>query len=809
MHNKYFAFWYPTPNLHVYPPSPRSGVSTDITYLAAAANNPHLYDCITSWLRELPVLDVVNSPLLDKILAALGSETAFESAVDCLCAMFRDTREVDDSMNAIQKLYPRILDLRPRILEAAEIEDADLLKGITRVFAEAGEAWVVLIARLPDEFRSLVEAILECCMRDQDRDAISLTFIFWYELKQYLTLEKYLRARASLADLFSKLVDIMIKHLEFPTPDSGNEKDLFDGDREQEEKFREFRHAMGDVLKDCCEVIGVTECLTKSYHSIQQWGQKYGSQVSGTTVPHWQQLEAPLFSLRAMGKMVSPEESTVLPRVLPLIVTIPDHEKLKFQAIMALGRYTEWTSQHPDTLEAQLNYVISGFGHKSPEVVQASALAFRFLGTDCQRLLGSHIVQLHQFYESVLDKLKSSSQEEVTEGVAAVIAVQPLSEIYKTMKMFCDPVMRRIMSLAQNAKDDQGQKAVADHLQLITLFIQWISPYVSPTEENPAVTYCKEVLPALAAIASNFPSSSPILERVCRCWRYMIISYRTAMAPLLQDLAPTLTAGFEASRQGCFLWASDAIIREFSDGAEFVDKTTSNAVYLFFEQQAVVFFEILNELAPTDLPDVIEDFFRLSTDAVRYYPENAICSPLAKPLLEASLTALTLQQIDPLIATLHYLRDFLSFGTDKPMVSELDGPNGKPSLNPPQVQAAVKELLLAHGSDLVQRILTGMMFNYPEDCFADASSILLAVFGIMPPQAAQWVQDTIQLLPAGTLKPAEANRLMKAISEKIQHNEPRKVRVLLQDFTNSYRRRNVAPREGLGRLEATRFRFKG
>ena len=809
MHNKYFAFWCPTPNLHVYPPSSHCGISTDMTHLAAAANNPHLYDCITSWLRELPVLDVVNSPLLDKILAALGSETAFESAVDCLCAMFKDTREVDDSMDAIQKLYPRILSLRPRILEAAEIEDADLLKGITRVFAEAGEAWVVLIARLPDEFRSLVEAILECCMRDQDRDAISLTFIFWYELKQYLTLEKYLRARASLADLFSKLVDIMIKHLEFPTPDSGNEKDLFDGDREQEEKFREFRHAMGDVLKDCCEVIGVTECLTKSYDSIQQWGQKYGSQVSGTTVPHWQQLEAPLFSLRAMGKMVSPEESTVLPRVLPLIVTIPDHEKLKFQAIMALGRYTEWTSQHPDTLEAQLNYVISGFGHKSAEVVQASALAFRFLGTDCQKLLGSHIVQLHQFYESVLDKLKSSSQEEVTEGVAAVIAVQPLSEIYKTMKMFCDPVMGRIMSLAQNAKDDQRQKAVADHLQLITLFIQWISPYVSPTEENPAVTYCKEILPALAAIASNFPNSSPILERVCRCWRYMIISYRTAMAPLLQDLAPTLTAGFEASRQGCFLWASDAIIREFSDGAEFVDKATSNAVYLFFEQQAVVFFEILNELAPTDLPDVIEDFFRLSTDAVRYYPENAICSPLAKPLLEASLTALTLQQIDPLIATLHYLRDFLSFGTDKPMVSELDGPNGKSWLNPPQVQAAVKELLLAHGPDLVQRILTGMMFNYPEDCFADASSILLAVFGLVPPQAAQWVQGTIQLLPAGTLKPAEANRLMKAISEKIQHNEPRKVRVLLQDFTNSYRRRNVAPREGLGRLEATRFRFKG
>ncbi len=88
----------------------------------------------------------------------------------------------------------------------------------------------------------------------------------------------------------------MVKHLEFPTPEGGNEKDLFDGDREQEDKFRSFRHNMGDVLKDCCEVIGVTQCLTKAYALIQAWGQNYASQVSGPNVPHWQELEAPLFS---------------------------------------------------------------------------------------------------------------------------------------------------------------------------------------------------------------------------------------------------------------------------------------------------------------------------------------------------------------------------------------------------------------------------------------------------------------------------------------------------------------------------------
>ncbi|EEH41790.2 karyopherin [Paracoccidioides lutzii Pb01] len=774
----------------------------------SAATNPQLLECITSWMREIPSAQIVNSSLLDIIIKALSNDRSFEAAVDTICTIYRDTLEVDDAMSIIQTLYPRIIALRPKIREAAETGDYEMLRGLTRLFAEAGEAWVVLIARLPTQFRSLVEAVLECCIVDKERDVISITFVFWYELKQYLTIERYLPARTELADLFSKLVDIMIKHLEYPSPDNEH-SDLFDGDREQEEIFREFRHSMGDVLKDCCAVIGVTECLGKSYSLIQNWVAKYASQATHAHVPHWQELEAPLFSMRAMGRMVEPEESSVLPQIIPLIVQIPDQEKVRFQAIMALGRYTEWTAQHPETLEAQLNYVISGFQHKSQEVVQASALAFKFLGTDCQKLLGGHIPQLHSFYELVIDNLKPSSQEEVTEGVAAVVAVQPVEKIYETLKLFCDPIMNRIMNLANNAKDDAGQKAVADHLQLITIFIQVVSPYVGPGTQNPGVRYCEEILPVLNTIVLNFTKSIPILERVCRCWRHMIISYRNAMTPLLPSLAQSISAGFEASKEGCFLWATDAVIREFSDGAEYVDQATSDAVYQFFEQQVVLFLRILNDLPPHHLPDMIEDVFRLLTDAVRYYPKKSLTSPLAAPIFSASLSALTLQQVDPLTAVLHYCRDVLSFGSDKPSISEFTDPNGEPYTNTPEIRSAVKQLITSQGAVLVQRVLTGMMFSFPDDCFPDASGVLMALFELMPQETASWVEATVHMLPAGTVKPGESDRLMKTLSEKIQQGDVRRTRVVLQDFTNSYRRRNVAPREGLGRLEAARFKFNG
>jgi transportin-3 len=776
----------------------------------SASKDPLLMSCITSWVAEVQVNDVVNSPLMDVIVSALQADTSFDEAVETMCAIFRETREVDETMSTIKSLYPRLAALQPRIQACAEEEDWETFKGITRVFAEAGEAWVILIAREPQQFRPLVESVLECCARDQERDALSQTFNFWYELKQYITLERYMDARMQFVDIYSKLVDVMIGHLEFPTPETGNDADLFDGDREAEDKFREFRHAMGDVLKDCCEVIGVSQCLEKSYILIEQWVSKHGSQAQQGNVPEWQKLEAPLFSMRAMGRMVSKEESTMLPRLIPLIVQIPNQEKVRFQAVMALGRYTEWTSEHPETMQDQLKFIMDAFQHPSKEVVKAAALSFKFFCTDCAGLLKEHIGQLQHFYEQVLDNLPPTSQDEITEGIAFVLAKQPLDTLYQSMKLCCDPIVGRLMAMAEAANDKDSQLAVADRLNLVTIFVQTVTPYVEPSQAHPAVKYCEEIFPVLSIIAERFINFTPIIERVCRCWRYMILSYRTHTAPLLPQFADKLAAGFTASRQGCFLWATDSLVREFSDINANVGQDTVNAIYTFYEQQATSFLRQLNDLPPEELPDVIEDFFRLSTDVLLYHSSKLLVSALMPPILSAASTSLTLLKEEPLIATLHFLRDFLAYGNEDAPSSSFDQ-DGQYRLqtNPPEIQAAVKKLASQAGDNIVKRCMTGMMYSFPQDCFPDASGVLLALFQLMPESTAQWIESTIMLLPQGTVSEQEKNRLGRNIGQRLQSGEIRKIRSLLQDFTNAYRRRNVAPREGLGRLEASKFKFAG
>ena len=792
---------------------------------AAAARNPQLLNCITSWMREIPLDSILSSPLLAVIIDDLNSDDdAFEAAVECLSALIAETRDVDEAMQSILVLYPQVIALRPKLAQAAQEEDSEKFKGIARIFAEAGESWVLLIARLPTEFRALVEAVLETAALDKERDAIAHTFKFWYDLKQYLTIDKYTPARIQSLDIYSKLIDIMIGHLEYPRPEGGDEKDLFEGDREQEEKFREFRHQMGDVLKDCCEVMGVTECLKKPYDLIQHWVQTYGSQAGPNNVPEWQKLEAPLFAVRAMGRQVPPDENVMLPRLIPLIVSIPDHNKLRFQAVMALGRYTEWTAQHPDTLQPQLDYIMAAFDHSTKDVIRAAALSFKFFCNDCASLLVNFIVPLQQFYQKHLDQLPVSSQEEITEGVASVVAQVPVDQVYQTMKLYIDPVMQNLAAIANQAKDEAAQKVLADKINLITIFIEFVRPEVAAGQEHPAVKYCQELFPLLGNIITHFNNSIPILERVCRCWRYMVLSYRTAMRPLLPELATRLTQGFDASRQGCFLWATAAIVREFSQGSEQVDTGLANDVYQFYEQQARTFLKMLSDVVrPDELPDrkyltdlctkkftnnatVIEDYFRLASDMALYFPSESIVSPLMETILLAACNALALLKEEPIIATLHFLRDLLGYGRNAPPSSSFDHTRHEV---PQQLQGRVKQLVLTAGELLVQRIMTGMMYSFPEGCFADSSGVLLDLFEINPEQVASWVATTVAMLPQGSITPQESERFLNNIRQRIQTSDVRMIRTILQDFTTSYRRRNVAPREGLGRLEASRFRFSG
>ena len=261
---------------------------------------------------EIPIAKITSTPILHLAFESLFNEELFDAVVDFIVAMFRETREVFDNLPSIKALYEELRLVSPRLGSLGT--DPDVSRGIIRMYAEAGEVWVVLIAHEPEKYKFLVQCIYQCTEYHDDLEVTKITFNFWYELTQLITVGKHRAAKELFQPIYERLVVTMIEHLHYP--DGSDLSDIFNGDRVAEDKFRDFRHEMGDVLKDCCRVVGGSACLKMAYMAV---GLKLQEKARGVNV-RWQDIEAPLFSMRMMAREVDTNDESIVPEVMRLLV---------------------------------------------------------------------------------------------------------------------------------------------------------------------------------------------------------------------------------------------------------------------------------------------------------------------------------------------------------------------------------------------------------------------------------------------------------------------------------------------------------
>ena len=114
------------------------------------------------------------------------------------------------------------------------------------------------------------------------------------------------------------------------------------------------------------------------------------------------------------------------------------------------------------------------------------------------------------------------------------------------------------------------------------------------------------------------------------------------------------------------------------------------------------------------------------------------------------------------MATLHYLRDLLAYGSENLPQSSF---GETPLPNREEIHMLVKQLVVQQGEDLTKRVMTGMMYSFPRDCFPDASGVMLAMFQMVPLETTGWLKTTVGMLPEGTVTSSESERLIGSISQ--------------------------------------------
>lgn len=403
-----------------------------------------VFEALSSWLNagEIVPSQVAQTPLFETAFSSLSSDQLFEPAVDLLCDLIHETQEISDNVDVIQMIIPRLVALRPEMEK--HMEDEERIRGYCRLFCEAGETYTDLIVRHPDDLLPLVEAVAAVAGYE-DLEIVQITFNFWYTLATAIGRPPQADVFRPILDIYAKLQSIIIDRLHFPADDR-------EWTAQERDDFRMFRHRMGDTLKDCCHVLGANTCLRRSYDMVVT--------ALSKPSPSWQEIEAPLFSMRSMGAEVDHDndEDEVLPLIMDMLPKLPDHPRIRYAAILVISRYTQWIDRHPDNLAFQLQYISAGFEIPDENVSAAAAQAMKFMCQDCNRHLVPFLPQLHTFVTSVGDRLDQADMVEVSEAIGYVISSMPVEEGAQALQQFTQPLIQRVQAVSST--QDPGKEVL-------------------------------------------------------------------------------------------------------------------------------------------------------------------------------------------------------------------------------------------------------------------------------------------------------------------------------------------------------------
>ncbi|GMM34805.1 Mtr10 protein [Saccharomycopsis crataegensis] len=822
-------------------------------------------DCLNSWITEIPITKILSTAsLYQLIFNNLLHEQNFDLSIEALISIIKETQDIEN-LDLISDLYQELIKLKPLLFE--NFESFEIVKGLTRLFVEIGECWNASIIKNPEYFKDLIEILLKCCEFKDDLDVIRLTFNFWDSSAIMLEAPAHADSKKAFAPVFLRLIEIIIDQLEYPESDDDDNnaeqstKDLFDGDLEAKEKFVEFRYDMGDVLKACCLIVGSSDSLAVPYNKLQNLAQNEGAMKFS-----WQKIEAPLFSMRSMANKVDSQASNdMLNNIFQLLLhliqsnsPLIQYNRIKYAVTLVFGRYTEYTSNHPSLLEPQLDFIFNNLNtaankaqttEQEKDLLVASSNSLMYFCQDCASLLVPLLDKFYEFYTSIKNNsnVDSSVIYEITDGISHVINAQPSEEeTYNTAKIFLQPTLEELNVFNQNAPqilqskndDDIAYKTIADKIELVTILLTFLEPMDYQSNVNRIADLVIEVFPLMESLFTNFKNSFKISERIVKFLKVQIEVHTTYLVSILPRVIDLVSKGYETTKYGCYLWLTGIIIKQFND--DYVSDDIKQGVFNFGILQGKLFSSWLIEQLPgTNIPllasndrsstsyeslenersklfdqlinveDKVEDFFRMLDDLILQFPFKVIgdlhnSDSMVQQSFQIGILALNLDKYDPVINTIRFLIDFVSWGNEVPPISMVKS-------NPIEVRETVCKFLLSspaggfngesqdtNGLLLFNMCFKGLLFKFPRDAEFETydlvNRLVKLVFVLSNNNVAlirSWVEFAIEDLPLNSVSDQEKIKTLGEVEAALSKNDFRKFKACLKLFINYYWRKHA------------------
>ncbi|TYZ65508.1 hypothetical protein PybrP1_008967 [[Pythium] brassicae (nom. inval.)] len=643
-------------------------VATQQTVLRAAKN----------WLRYASVSPgvVVRNPLLQSFVAFLNQDDLFDVAVDLVVELVRSYHDVQRDLVLVQWLVPQLMQLRDAFQRAAAADDTDTCLGLCRIFTEMAEAYLPLLVGDLEMGQAAVVGLLLDCMSCPDVEVADVTVPFWFRfIEELLRTERAERdaALGKLAPSLLRLAGICMQHLQF--------QDAFPrlpADKQQD--FKLFRHELGDILRDVCELLGAEAILQHCVQGLEQIFQQPAEQR------RWEAIEAHLFAFRSIARHVERANPEAVNAPVELIFQhlprFSEHPAICYTSCLIVSRYVAWLQQHPAFLPAQLAFLNQNVMSSTQDprfadwdVARAAAAAIRSIATDCWPLVGREVTAFYLHLEAH-DILAVDDQTFILEGVlAGVASTRDLGAVLGLLEQVLEPIGQRLSALLTAAATGASVSPAAAAVELSRLICIYDHLDVDmramgggggAETPHPLMTLTEKVWPLFNQLLLLFRGKDDLVERVCRCYKRILRTCGSQFKPFLPQLVDNLLAFYQSDPKSSYLYAGNMVLKYFGrDESDEVVNLFAKLLRVFAETT----FPIFKARATVQAhPDVVEEFFFLVQRSLTCVPQVLLApwstdgAPLLNSLFQCAVVSLEVSHNEANKAALCFLEEMLVLG---------------------------------------------------------------------------------------------------------------------------------------------------
>ncbi|KAH7433969.1 hypothetical protein KP509_07G095100 [Ceratopteris richardii] len=720
---------------------------TDLLSRNASVHIVQIIVAFAAWLHlahgRMNVSTLASHPLVAAALSGLTLDTSFDAAVDAVTELIRFTVSgtpggLAEQMPLVQIIVPHVMALKSRFVGSLKItadeshsgdfegeeEDHEIMKGIAQLFTEMGESYVEIIANGSVEAMVIVEALVAVTSHP-DVTIAEMAFNFWYRLSNAITTREFYKGFESETAV-------------------GNE---------MERRASIFR----PIFEHIISLGGFMSPEAASWN--------------------WQSVEASLYCIRGIAKVVPRDEATIMPQVMMLLPRLPVHPQLMYTAYLTIGAYADWlgvASSSLSLLPSLLELLTGGFSIAG-DPAAAAALAFKHVCDACRNSLGSQCINaLVTVYTEAMGKgskfqLEAEDELQVVEGLSMVVSAMPGEKTAQILGALCQPMVTSLQeAVTEFQLSGHLTQRVSSHSYTVNIDrLANIYRYVSHAE--PLASCFKGTWPVLENVFLQMGADVRTMERLCRLCKYAVRACGRFLGDVVGAVLEQVQERFQQHRQSCFLYLASEVIKVFSADPSLATYL-GNLIFLLFGQVVNV---LTNIEAFTSLPDIADDCFLLASRCTRYCPNLLVPSPIFAPLVDCAMTGVTIQHREACSSILTFLQDILNLS---------DSAKGQ------QYKDVLDSVLHPRGPNLCRILISALVGAVPESRVEEVIGVLESLVHLYERDVVQWAEKSVRLIPVSVASEEEQKAFLHAITSTATGGDPIALRNSIEDLSDVCRR---------------------